>query len=137
MKTVDLRLVEKTDFLKILELDPLKRNDIIKSAIEKSECFLIVTEETLVGFAIFNYNFFGRGFIDLIEIKEDLQGKGLGAAAIQKLFGLCKTDKLFTSTNQSNEPMKKLLAKLGFVFAGKLDGLDEGDPELFYYKILK
>lgn len=28
------------------------------------------------------------------------------------------------------------LSKVGFSFAGKIDGLDEGDPELFYYKKL-
>jgi len=31
--------------------------------------------------------------------------------------------------------MQKVLSKIGFVFSGQLDGLDEDDPELFYYKI--
>lgn len=30
--------------------------------------------------------------------------------------------------------MQKALSKGGFSFSGKLIGLDEGDPELFYYK---
>ena len=30
--------------------------------------------------------------------------------------------------------MQKALMKAGFSFAGKLIGLDEGDPELFYFK---
>jgi len=30
--------------------------------------------------------------------------------------------------------MQKALTKVGFSFAGKIDGLDDGDPELFYYK---
>ena len=32
--------------------------------------------------------------------------------------------------------MQKALKKAGFVFAGEVKGLDEGDPELFYYKKL-
>lgn len=136
MTTVILQLAKRVDSAKVLEIDPLKRKEVINKAIARNECYLIIANESPVGFVIFNYNFFGRGFIDLIEIKEGLQGKGLGGAAIKKLFGLCKTNKIFTSTNESNEPMKKLLTKLGFVFAGKIDGLDEGDPEMFYYKIL-
>ncbi len=30
--------------------------------------------------------------------------------------------------------MQKALNKAGFSFAGKIEGLDEGDPELFYFK---
>jgi RimJ/RimL family protein N-acetyltransferase len=50
------------------------------------------------------------------------------------LFAECKTPKLFTSTNQSNKPMQKLLGKTGFTFCGQIDALDEGDPEMFYVK---
>jgi putative acetyltransferase len=134
---VDLVSAGSFDFDTALKLDPLKREDVIKSAIEKNECFLIVTNDVPVGFVIFSHNFFGRGFLELIEIKDDFQRKGYGSAAIEEVSGLCKTDKLFTSTNESNEPMKRLLAKSGFVFAGKVEGLDEGDPELFYYKTLR
>ncbi len=50
---------------------------------------------------------------------------------------LCQTDKLFTSTNQSNRPMQKLLEKLGYQPSGYIENLDEGDPELVYFKRLK
>ena len=39
--------------------------------------------------------------------------------------------KLFTSTNLSNQPMQRLLARLGWRSGGIVYGLDEGDPELF------
>jgi len=42
------------------------------------------------------------------------------------------TAKLFTSTNLSNQPMQRLLARLGWRSVGIVYGLDEGDPELFY-----
>jgi hypothetical protein len=42
--------------------------------------------------------------------------------------------RLFTSTNRSNELMRKLLGKAGFTFCGEIDALDEGDPELFFFR---
>ena len=99
MGKVVLRLSKKADAAAVIELDPLKRKGIIERAIANGECFLIVAEESRVGFIIFNYNFFGRGFIDLIEIKESRRGHGYGGAAIQELFKVCKTERIFTSTN--------------------------------------
>lgn len=40
---------------------------------------------------------------------------------------------VFTSTNESNAPMQALPAAEGWELSGKLDGLDDGDPELVYY----
>jgi len=44
--------------------------------------------------------------------------------------------KLFTSTNLSNLPMQSLLAQLNFKLSGVIENLDEGDPELVYFKPL-
>jgi hypothetical protein len=49
----------------------------------------------------------------------------------------CKTIKLFTSTNESNKPMQELMIKMGYQPSGTVYNLDEGDPELFYFKLLK
>jgi hypothetical protein len=32
--------------------------------------------------------------------------------------------------------MQRALAKAGFSFAGQLTGLDEAEPELFYYRLI-
>jgi hypothetical protein len=36
------------------------------------------------------------------------------------------------ATNLSNQPMQRLLTRLGWQSAGIVYGLDEGDPELFF-----
>ena len=46
----------------------------------------------------------------------------------------CLPDKLFTSTNQSNTQMQALCETLGYVKSGWVDNLDEGDPEIIYFK---
>jgi RimJ/RimL family protein N-acetyltransferase len=93
--------------------------------------------EEVVGFLLFNYSFFDNGWIDLIIIEKKYRGKGIAVEVFQLIGSGCKTEKLFTSTNRSNNSMQKALNKSGFVFAGELTGLDEGDPELFYYKKVK
>ena len=47
---------------------------------------------------------------------------------------MAATTKLFVSTNESNTPMRALLAKHGYVPSGFIENLDEGDLELFFFK---
>jgi len=75
--------------------------------------------------------------IDMLYIHPKHQRKGIGAKLIRHSEVLCKTEKLFTSTNQSNLPMRKLLKKLGYVQSGFIDNLDAGDPEIVYFKRIK
>ena len=42
--------------------------------------------------------------------------------------------KMFTSTNLSNAPMQRLLRARLWNPCGILNGLDEGDPEVFFVK---
>ncbi len=112
----------------------LKREEKITKAISDEECYIILADNRSVGFMIFDYRFFDQGWIELIVIEEKYRGKGIGVQAIDLIGKQCKTNKLFTSTNSSNTQMQKALSKAGFSFAGKVNGLDEGDPELFYYK---
>jgi hypothetical protein len=41
---------------------------------------------------------------------------------------------VFTSTNRSNTPMRTLLDRDGWSFSGELSGLDDGDPELVFWR---
>jgi RimJ/RimL family protein N-acetyltransferase len=72
----------------------------------------------------------------LIIIDKEYRGKGIGVKAFDLICEQCKSDKVFTSTNRSNTPMQRALAKANFTFAGEINGLDEGDPELFYFRKL-
>ena len=40
---------------------------------------------------------------------------------------------MFTSTNESNTPMRQLLQSEGWSPSGVLTGLDEGDPEHVFF----
>ncbi|MGW4040809.1 hypothetical protein ACWEIM_31815 [Streptomyces sp. NPDC004778] len=43
----------------------------------------------------------------------------------------CALPQLVTSTNVSNQPMRRLLRRVGWNPVGLLHGPDAGDPELF------
>ena len=131
----DKALVVDFDYnLNKVEHIELKREEKITKAIMDKECSIILADGRAVGFVIFDYRFFDQGWIELIIIGEKYRGKGIGGQAINLICQQSKTNKVFTSTNRSNTPMQKTLSKVGFSFAGEINGLDEGDPELFYFK---
>jgi RimJ/RimL family protein N-acetyltransferase len=143
MEKVSLRLATKQDKSLAVAFDyaldkvghiKLNREEKITKAISDKECFIILAGNRAVGFILFDYRFFDQGWIELIVIDERNRGMGIGGQVFDLICKQCKTNKIFTSTNSSNIPMQKSLTKVGFTFAGKIDGLDYGDHELFYYK---
>jgi RimJ/RimL family protein N-acetyltransferase len=146
MEKISLKLAVKKDKSLVVAFDyahdkeehiKLKREEKITKAILDEECFIVLADDRAIGFVIFDYRFFAHGWIELIIIDEKYREKGVGGQVFDLICKQCKTDKVFTSTNRSNLQMQKALTKAGFAFAGKLDGLDEGDSELFYYKKIK
>ncbi len=145
METISLKKATIKDKALVVDFDyslnpvehiELKRAEKITKAILDKECFIILADNRAVGFVIFDYRFFDQGWIELIIIGEKYRGKGVGGQAIDLICKQCKTNKVFTSTNSSNTQMQKALSKVDFSFAGKINGLDEGDPELFYFKTI-
>ena len=73
----------------------------------------------------------------MLYVHSQYRRQGIGLALVQWLESICKTNKLFTSTNESNHPMHSLLARLRFVPSGIINNLDEGDPEIVYVKWIR
>lgn len=143
MQTITLRKATIQDKALAIDIDrqldkvedvELNRAAKITKAISDGHCFIISADDTDAGFTIFDYRFFEQGWIELIIIEEASRRKGIAVSALELICKQSKTDKVYTSTNQSNLPMQKALGKAGFTYAGKIEGLDKGDPELFYYK---
>ena len=73
----------------------------------------------------------------MLYVQQDWRRQGVGQILLGYLEKVCHTHKLFTSTNLSNLPMQRLLAKLNYRLSGVIHDLDEGDPELVYVKYLR
>ena len=114
-----------------------ERREFIRHEVASGNCFVAVMNETVIGYGVLNYTFHHNGCIDMLYIDSDHRRCGAGAALLKHMESLCRTPKLFTSTNLSNLPMQSLLAKLDYVLSGVIHNLDEGDPEIVYFKRLR
>jgi GNAT superfamily N-acetyltransferase len=96
--------------------------------------FVAIEAGDVVGYAaIDSRNFFGRDFVDLLYVDLANRRRGIGRRLMEEAVRRSSTPRVFTSTNESNEPMRSLLAADGWVLSGVLDGLDEGDPEWVFF----
>ncbi|MEQ5284572.1 GNAT family N-acetyltransferase [Providencia huaxiensis] len=75
---------------------------------------------------------FAHSFIELLMVNRQYRRQGLGLTLINKLKMQSKSQKIFTSTNQSNTATQHLLIKAGFIPSGYIENLDDNDPELIY-----
>ncbi len=74
--------------------------------------------------------FFGKPFLSLLMVCPDARRQGLATALMARAARTAP--QVWTSTNVSNDAMRAVLAKAGWTFCGQVDGLDPGDPELFF-----
>ena len=91
-------------------------------------------EGAAAGYAIVSRRFFSRRFVELLAVAPAFRRQGLGAALMARCQAAGEGEVLFTSTNQSNAPMRALLAKAGYEDSGIIHNLDPGDPELVFVK---
>jgi ribosomal protein S18 acetylase RimI-like enzyme len=129
---------EQTDLENIILLDKEmigtdRRKEEIGEAVAQSRCLLVYKESELAGFLIYHTSFFECCFISLIMIKPSFQRRGLAGVLLLHMTENSPTEKLFSSTNQSNDAMHKVFQTNGFTKSGFIDNLDEGDPEVIYF----
>lgn len=142
-KMITIRQAEKDDIQAICSFDQIaidnreNRRDFIAKSVKSGICFVADIDGKVVGYTVLDYTFYSNGVIDMLYIHPKYQRKGIGAQLVRHVESLCKTEKLFTSTNQSNLPMQRLLNKLGYVPSGFINNLDEGNPEIVYFKKIK
>lgn len=120
-------------------LDPVCRDDrhrrwLLDLALGSSGCLIAESDGSIVGYALLTHTFYGNAMIEVLHVAERARRRGIGARLVRHAIELCRTPKVFTSTNESNGPMRALLAAEGFEHTGTIHNLDEGDPELVFYR---
>jgi ribosomal protein S18 acetylase RimI-like enzyme len=109
----------------------------IKKTVKAGKCYTAIISGKVAGLGIMENIFDQLGYISLLVTHPDYRRQGVAAALIERMGTVCPTPKLFTSTNQSNVTAQKTYEAVGFVRSGYVENLDEGDPEIFYFKRLK
>lgn len=113
------------------------RIQYLTEAVKKRECYIARESWNILGFVTLTQNFFGNYFIELLIVHPEKRHNGVATALMRHVEKIVPEDKLFTSTNESNAPMQALCEKLGYVKSGWIENLDEGDPEIIYFKQVK
>jgi ribosomal protein S18 acetylase RimI-like enzyme len=110
------------------------RRQHIREWVSAGHAIVAVIDNVVAGYSVLDYTFFGYGFIAMLMVRKDSRRKGVATALITCLEERCETDKLFTSTNESNKPMQALMQSMSYEPSGTVYNLDEEDPELIYVK---
>ncbi len=134
-----IRAAVSSDIDALLALDLIAQGEplrqaFIRKAVNDGHCTVVEAAGQVVAYLIMERNFFGWPFIELVYVHDDYRKHGYATTLMQHIEATCGTEKLFTSTNLSNLRMQRLLEKLGYTVSGVVHNLDEGDPEVFYFK---
>ena len=133
------RTAGPSDFPALVQCDAYARSNdhrqqMLRLAIAAQTCNVGLVRSEVVGFFVLDYSFFGNGFIPLISVATEQQGHGFGLRLLSIAESMCRTRKIFTSTNASNVRAQRLFTSAGFVPSGSIDNLDSFDSELVYFK---
>lgn len=126
------------DYKALLSVDSIAPDDKRRASqiaewINKQSCYLVEMDNEVIAYGVLNYHFFHHGYIEMLMVKSEHRRQQLGQKLAEHFKSICKDPKLFVTTNQSNEPMQRLLQKCGFMRSGQIDNLDAGDPELVFF----
>jgi len=135
----DIRAVGPADIDQLAEIDPLtardaKRREHVGELLALGLSWGAFGGGELAGFAIVSRHFFNFPFVDLLHVAEAQRRQGVAWALMDHCEQTHDADRIFTSTNESNGPMRALMAKASWRPCGQVDALDPGDPELFFVK---
>jgi GNAT superfamily N-acetyltransferase len=107
----------------------------LRAAQSTSRLLVAERDGRIVGYATHG-RFFEYDFLELIVVRASNRRSGVATALVGAVETAAESGKLFTSTNESNVPMRRLCERLGFEPSGVIENLDEGDPELVFVKRL-
>lgn len=112
------------------------RRPLLMRAHRAGGFFVAECDGRIAGYLARTFEFFDKDFIALVVVDETLRRRGIATALMRKAEEIAHGDRIFTSTNESNAPMRAVLARLGYLPSGVIDNLDPGDPELVFVKFL-
>ncbi|KAB2457871.1 GNAT family N-acetyltransferase [Bacillus sp. CH126_4D] len=136
MKNVTKALIDDLDAIIHIDIDVIgddSRRSYIQHTINEGRCVIVKEDNSISGFLTYDTNFFGCTFLSLIIVSPTKRRRGYASSLISYMLSHSPTQKIFSSTNESNESMQKVFNANGFIRSGMIENLDEGDPEMIFY----
>jgi ribosomal protein S18 acetylase RimI-like enzyme len=135
-KAMTLRTATAADRERLVAIDSYaaeypSRGAEIDEWLATAEVVVAERDGLMVGYAAVNHAFLGQPYLAIVMVAADARRQGIGRALVTSCGE--RHLRLWTSTNESNLAMQRLFAGAGFRLAGRVEGLDQGDPELFYH----
>lgn len=134
------RRAKLSDLEKLLSIErgaPVDREwtEQLSERVHSGEVIVFENGDQVVGFVVVRRKtFFANDFVELMIVSDGHRRQGIGSALLNEAVTHSSSDRVFTSTNQSNAAMIAMVAKTGWHLSGQLEGIDEADPELIFYK---
>jgi len=137
--TIIIRKAVLNDAQSLRNIDPIvpfnpSRVEMIDAWLQKDFMLVAEIDDRIIGYGVFNHQFFRQSQIDMLMISKEYRGKRIGELLLLSLEKYADTPKMFITTNLSNHSMQKLLLRNGYKPCGYIDELDPGDPELVFVK---
>jgi ribosomal protein S18 acetylase RimI-like enzyme len=131
----EIRAATQADVAEVLAVDHFhaQRSGEVTAAVEQGLCLVAIRAGEILGFCVAG-TFFGYDFLELLVVAPEQRRTGIATALVRTWERTARTEKLFTSTNRSNEPMQALCRSLGYEPSGRIEHLDDDDPELVFYR---
>jgi len=126
--------------LDVMVTGDVGRKDFLANAVRAGQCLVARIGGTMVGFGVLDQSygpFNGQGFISLLITHPDHRRRGVATALIHHIEPICPTEKLFTSTDESNVIAQQVYESLGFVRSGYIENVADDDREIIYFKRLR
>ncbi|MGG0302704.1 GNAT family N-acetyltransferase [Bacillus albus] len=136
MKNVTKASINDLDAILHIDIDVIgndSRRDYINKTINEGRCIIVKEDNSISGFLTYDTNFFDCTFLSLIIVSPTRRRRGYASSLISYMLSHSPTQKIFSSTNKSNESMQKVFHSNGFIRSGMIENLDEGDPEIIFY----
>jgi ribosomal protein S18 acetylase RimI-like enzyme len=136
-----IRPTTPDDLTALIALDHIaavsaERRAFMERALTERRAWVILWDGHICGYGVLSHDFFGHSFLEMVYIAAEWRSQGLGPLLIRFLETQSRTAVFFTSTNESNGHMQRVLTKLGYERSGIIYNLDPGDPELIYARHL-
>jgi predicted GNAT family acetyltransferase len=102
-----IRLAAADDLEQICRFENLtqseeSRRKYLRTATESGECWVVENAEIVIAYAIMNYSFFGRGFVQIAYVHPSHRRKGLASQLLGELESLCESDRI---SHRQTSPM--------------------------------
>lgn len=131
-----VRAARLSDLEAVMALDP-SRGPFVRGWIEAGHAYVATEGADPLGLAVMTRRFFDRALIELMVVVGGRRRRGVGAAILRHLEAASPTATLWTSTNEKNASTRALVRAAGFTLSGRVEGLDDGVPELFFRKLVR